>query len=99
MSCREPALAILIILIAACLSATACTPQLWGYDYLVESRWGEAYDQDTQAQIAHPEGPASLEGPEGIDASTAERVAKRYYKGQEAQGTRRARAVVIGGAR
>jgi hypothetical protein len=32
-------------------------------------------------------------------ASTAERLAKRYYKGQETQKTRRARAVVIGGAR
>jgi hypothetical protein len=93
---REPVLAILI---AACLAATSCAPWIYGYDQGVELSWGEAYEQDTEAQIAHPEAPASLEGPDGIDASTADRVAKRYYKGQERQQTRRARAVVIGGRR
>jgi hypothetical protein len=93
---REPVLAILI---AACLSATSCAPWVFGYDYAVDMRWGDAYERDTLDQIEHPEAPASVEGPEGIDASTAERVATRYYKGQETQQTRRARAVVIGGAR
>jgi hypothetical protein len=93
---REPVLAILI---AACLAATSCAPWIYGYDREVDLHWGEAYEGDTQAQIEHPEGWASLDGPEGIDASTAERVAKRYYKGQETQQTRRARAVVIGGRR
>jgi len=93
---REPVLAILI---AACLAATSCAPWIFGYDCGVDLSWGESYEGNTRAQIEHPEGPASLEGPQGIDALTGERVAKRYYKGQETQQTRRARAVVIGGRR
>jgi hypothetical protein len=90
---RKP---ILAILIAACLGGTGCTHWLFGNESAVHESWGIALEESTQAQIAHPESPASEAGPEGIDASTAERVAKRYYKGQETQQTRRARAVVIG---
>ena len=90
---------ILAILIAACLGATACTHWIFGNDSAVGENWGIAVEHNVQSQIADPEAPASLDGPEGIDASTAERVAKRYYKGQEAQQTRRAPAVVIGGVR
>jgi type IV pilus biogenesis protein CpaD/CtpE len=98
MSCRKPLLAILIA-IAACLGATACTHWIFGNESVVDENWGDAVEHNVQAQVADPESPASLEGPEGIDASTAERVAERYYRGQETQQTRRARAVVIGGAR
>ena len=87
---------VLAILIAACLGTTACTHWIFANGSAVDENWGITYEQNTQSQIAHPEGPASVEGPEGIDASTAERVAKRYYKGQETQQTRRARTVVIG---
>lgn len=89
---------ILAILIAASLGATACTHWIFGNDSAVDENWGIALEQDLQSQTANPESPTSVDGPEGIDASTAERVAKRYYRGQETQQTRRARAVVIGGA-
>lgn len=65
----------------------------------VEPRWGEAYRAAMAGQTADPAAPASAEGPEGIDAGTAERVADRYYEGQEIQETRRARGVVIGPSR
>jgi hypothetical protein len=93
MTYRKPLLAILI---AACLGATACTHWIFGNDSAVDESWGVAYERQLESQIAHPESPASLDGPEGIDASTAERVAKRYYKGQETQQTRRAPTVTIG---
>jgi len=93
---RKPVLAILI---AACLGATACTHWIFGNDSKVSENWGIALDQTVQSQVADPEAPASLDGPEGIDASTAERVADRYYKGQEKQQTRRAHSVMIGGVR
>ena len=93
---RNPVLAILI---AVSLGATACTHWLFGNESVVDESWGIALEENLQSQTAHPEGPASETGPEGIDASTAERVAERYYKGQESQKTRRARTVVIGGAR
>jgi len=87
---------ILAILTAACLGTTACTHWIFGNDSAVDESWGITYERNVQSQIAHPESPASVDGPEGIDASTAERVAKRYYKGQETQQTRRAPTVVIG---
>ena len=90
---------VLAILIAACLGATACTHWIFGKDSAVAENWGIALDQTVQSQVADPEAPASLDGPEGIDASTAERVADRYYKGQEQQQTRRSRSVLIGGVR
>jgi hypothetical protein len=87
---------VLAILIAASLCATACTHPVFGLYSAVEGTWGDAYESQVEAQIAHPDGPASVDAPEGIDASTAERVAKRYYKGQETQQTRRTPSVVIG---
>jgi len=92
---RNPVFAILI---AVCLGGTACTHWLFGNESAVDESWGIALEENLQSQMAHPEGPASEAGPEGIDASTAERVAERYYKGQETQQTRRARTVVIEGA-
>jgi hypothetical protein len=93
---RKPVLAILI---AACLGATSCTHWIFGKDSAVAENWGIALDQTVQSQTADPEAPASPNGPEGIDASTAERVADRYYKGQETQQTRRSTSVLIGGVR
>jgi hypothetical protein len=90
---------VLAILIAVCLGGTACTHWLFGNESAIDESWGIALEENLQSQMAHPEGPASEDGPEGIDAATAERVAKRYFKGQETQQTRRARAVVIGEVR
>jgi len=62
----------------------------------VDQRWGEAYHAALTRQQANPAAPTSQDGPEGVDAVTAELVSDRYYRGQESQETRRVEAVVIG---
>jgi hypothetical protein len=61
----------------------------------VDAAWGNAREVTRADQLANPEAPMTDAGPEGMDASTGERVADRYYRGQEAQQTRRARTVSI----
>ena len=86
-----------LVSIAATLGLTGCvhnTP--FDADSAVNRAWGSATDVTRIDQVANPCAPTTALGPEGMDASTGERVADRYYKGQEAQQSRRARAVVIG---
>lgn len=61
----------------------------------VERQWGEAYEALLAVQTMNPGAPRDTV-PMGLDAATAERVADRYYEGQELQETRRARGIVIG---
>lgn len=65
----------------------------------VNDAWGRAHAAQVGEQTADPTAPHSQDGPEGLDASTGERVAKRYYRGQDSQQTRKARAVFIGESR
>lgn len=58
--------------------------------------WGRSHRAQIGEQVADPDAPHSDQGPEGLDASTGERVAKRYYRGQDSQRTRKAETVVIG---
>jgi hypothetical protein len=48
------------------------------------------------AQVASPLGIDPSEPKFGLDAPTSERVAERYYRGQEDQTTRQAATIVIG---
>ena len=57
----------------------------------VDASWGESIGHTLQAQTT-----SGLPGPSGLDAPTAERVASRYFRGQEGQQTRQAASVVIG---
>ena len=87
-----------LVSLAAAFGLTACahstTPYADGSQ--VNRAWGSATDVTRVDQTANPDAPTTDAGPEGLDASTGERVADRYYRGQESQQTRRARAVVIG---
>jgi len=65
-------------------------------DSRLNEGWGRAHRAQIGEQTADPQAPHSENGAEGLDASTAERVAKRYYRGQDSQKTRKAQAVIIG---
>ena len=89
-----------LITLAACSSmlmlgacATQNTPYAGGSH--LDDGWGSGVEMTNAAQLANPEAPVTDEGPEGLDASTGERVAERYYKGQDTQQTRKARSIVI----
>lgn len=57
----------------------------------VDASWGEGIGYTLTAQIGSP----AMHGPTGLDAPTAERVADRYYRGQETQRTREAPKIMI----
>jgi len=89
-----------LITLAACASmlmlgacATKNTPYAGGSH--INDGWGAAHEMTAADQMANPEAPVTDAGPEGLDASTGERVAERYYKGQDTQQTRKARSIVI----
>jgi hypothetical protein len=62
----------------------------------VNDAWGRTHAAQIGEQTADPTAPHSQNGPMGLDAPTSERVAERYYQGQESQTTRKARSVTIG---
>jgi hypothetical protein len=62
----------------------------------VDAAWGTALPHVTAAQTASPLGIDPSEPKFGLDAPTSERVADRYYRGQEAQTTRQATTILIG---
>ena len=80
-----------MLMLGAC--ATKNTP--YSNHSHIEKGWGDAAEMTAASQIANPEAPLTDESPEGLDASTGERVAERYYKGQDTQQTRVARPIVI----
>lgn len=51
----------------------------------VSQHFGEAYEDAMRAQVADPAAPRSDQGPEGLDAGTAEHVAEGYYRRQGGQ--------------
>ena len=61
----------------------------------VDREWGDGYAANLEGQINDPNAGEGQPGVEGLDPQTAHEVAKRYYKGQRQQGTRRAPTVVI----
>jgi hypothetical protein len=63
----------------------------------VEENWGESYDAHLVWQTANPEAPETNEPPLGLDPETGQRVAERYYEGQEQQRQRQAPMVLIEG--
>ena len=83
--------------IAALFGLAACTHHTGPYHAAspVDGAWGDAHRSAQRNQLDNPDAPVTTVGPQGMDASTGERVADRYYKGQESQQTRRAQAVVI----
>jgi hypothetical protein len=62
----------------------------------VDASWGVAVAHLAAKQTAAPLGVEGEEPVQGIDAPTAQRVAERYYRGQEAQTTRQAATILIG---
>ncbi len=80
---------------ATALSGCAITDP-WHEDSRLNQSWGRAYQAQIGEQIEDPDAPHSDKSPEGLDSQTSERVAERYYRGQDSQRTRRAEAVVIG---
>ena len=62
----------------------------------INESWGRAHAAQIGEQVADPSAPHNEVPAEGLDAQTAERVAKRYYRGQDSQKTRKAQAVIIG---
>ena len=62
----------------------------------VDAAWGTAVPHVTAAQTSSPLGVDPSEPTFGLDAPTSERVADRYYRGQEAQTTRQATTILIG---
>jgi hypothetical protein len=62
----------------------------------VDEHWGESYEAHVVWQLANPDAPESNEPPVGLDPETGQRVAERYYKGQEQQRQRQAPTVLIG---
>jgi hypothetical protein len=63
----------------------------------VEENWGESYGAHVVWQTANPEAPATREPTLGLDPETGQRVAERYYQGQEQQRQRQAPMVLIEG--
>jgi hypothetical protein len=63
----------------------------------VDKYWGMAVTDMTALQTADPTGVPEGSAVEGLDAPTSERVAKRYYEGQEQQETRQAPTILIQG--
>jgi hypothetical protein len=61
----------------------------------VDQHWGEAVQLDMAAMVANPEA-GSSEPVEGLDPETGQRVADRYYKGQEQQSAREVRTFLVG---
>ena len=62
----------------------------------LDESWGRSHDAQLVWQTADPEAPATREPTEGLDPETAQRVAKRYYEGQEKQVQRETQSVLIG---
>ena len=71
----------------------ACASNLMKPTSHVDQHWGEAVQLNAAAMIANPE--TSSVAPEGLDPLTAERVAERYYRGQQQQPLRKIPAIVI----
>lgn len=74
------------LLVAAALAALGCASSR------VDANWGEGLGHTWSVQI-DPNNSSEIVG---LDAPTAERVADRYYKGQETQQTRQPPTVLIG---
>jgi len=64
----------------------------------VEENWGKSYEAHVVWQTANPNAPETREPLESLDPETGQRVADRYYKGQEQQRQREAPTVVLGDA-
>ena len=62
----------------------------------VDENWGESYEAHVVWQTANPDAPATHEPLESLDPETGQRVADRYYKGQEQQRQREAPSVQLG---
>lgn len=79
-------LASLVILLAnGCLHST------------MDENWGKSHEAQVVWQTADQSAPATHEPTEGMDPETAQRVAERYYEGQEEQQQRRLPSVILGG--
>ena len=88
---------LLLVSLAAALALAGCAiTDPYADDSRVNDAWGRAHAAQVGEQTADPTAPHSQDGPMGLDAPTSERVAERYYEGQESQQTRRARSVTIG---
>lgn len=51
----------------------------------VDDNWASAYNEQIAVQTANPDAPSNTEPLQGLDSATGERVAERYYEGQEQQ--------------
>ena len=79
-----------VVITAAMLTGAGCAGSN------VDKYWGMAVGDMTALQTADPTGVPDGSEVSGLDAPTSERVAKRYYEGQESQTTRQAATIVIG---
>jgi hypothetical protein len=61
----------------------------------IEENWGKSHDAQVVWQTADQSAPVDREPREGMDPETAQRVAERYYEGQEKQEQRKLPSVVI----
>ncbi len=61
----------------------------------VDENWGKSYEAQQVWQTADQSAPENYEAPEGLDPETSQRVAERYYEGQEEQGQRVLPNIVI----
>lgn len=78
------------------LGVAACALVASGCLYSrVDDEWGQALEETEALQVANPAGSGSPEGPQGVDPVTGEKIADRYYKGQEAQPTRSGPAMIL----
>lgn len=83
----------LLFLGAGALLVGGC--QSWQRHSLVDEYWGSAQRANVEAMIANPDAPPWGTGPVGLDPGSAERVARRYYEGQQKGQTEQARPVVV----
>lgn len=62
----------------------------------VDENWGRSFEAQLAWQTVDPDAPETREPVEGMDAETAQRVAERYYEGQEQQQQRMVPLTLIG---
>jgi len=62
----------------------------------IDENWGKSHEAHVVWQTANPDAPETREPIESLDPETANRVADRYYEGQEQQQQRVAPTGVIG---
>ena len=86
---------------ALCIAAAMLVVPLAGCEHsLVGQNMGNAYRENTNAQIADPEaGRANEPGPVGLDGATGEDVMNRYHRGQGGARSPSLPAIVTGGSR